>query len=119
MKRWELSRPKHTTDGPEDLTIADEVADEFPTALATLADDSGEVAVDELCTVARPITRRGPAPKTPRIHYLETSSNWPNLRWLLLTMRFDIVHSSRYLNSIDVGRSIPRAASILKRLPIL
>jgi len=91
----------------------------FPTALATLADDSGEVAVDELCTVVRPITRRGPAPKTPRIHYLETSSNWPNLRWLLLTMRFDIVHSSRYLNSIDVGRSIPRAASILKRLPIL
>jgi len=57
--------------------------------------------------------------KLPRIHYLETNEHWINLRWLLQTMRLDIIHSSYYLNDINMGRRVYKgAASILKRLPI-
>jgi hypothetical protein len=112
--------------------MADGVADDAagqPTTVTARADDSGS-------TVSPPrasqIVRSAPArpairtynwgsqpPKLPRIHYLETNKHWLNVRWLLMTMPFDLMNSSYYLNDIDIRRRVyTGTASILKRLPI-
>jgi hypothetical protein len=55
----------------------------------------------------------------PPIHYLEINKNWLNVRWLLMTMRSDIMNSSYYLNGIDLSRRVYKGATnTLKRLPI-
>lgn len=72
---------------------------------------------------ARPFTlppNLGPYPlQRPRIHYLETNKHWLNVRWLLITMRLEIMHSSYYLNNIDIGRRVYRGAAFaLKHIPM-
>jgi len=53
--------------------------------------------------------------KLPQIRYLETNENWLNVRWLLKTIRWDIMNSSYYLNRLDINRRFYRGtASILK-----
>jgi hypothetical protein len=110
--------------------MAEEVADDAagnPTALADIAGDSGVPAIEApsntISATTRPLIRsqnwgRSP-PKLPPIHYLETNEHWLNVRWLLMTMRLDVMNSSYYLNDIDIGRRLYKGtASILKRLPI-
>lgn len=60
--------------------------------------------------------------KIPRIHYLETNSHWLNVKWPLDTMNLDIMHSSTFLNGIDIGRRPHRAWTSTmswRRLPLL
>lgn len=59
-------------------------------------------------------------PNLPRIHFLETSPHWLNIRWKLMSMPYDMMYSSQYLNRINLGRRVYRAwtTSSMWRLPI-
>lgn len=62
---------------------------------------------------------RKDSPKLPRIHFLETNPHWLNVRWKLMSMPYDMMYSSQYLNRISLGRRVYRAwtTSPMWRLP--
>jgi hypothetical protein len=106
---------------PLALQIADEVAEDAsgkPTTLAATTGGPKPVIRSAPSTQSIPRSSNGRhSPKLPRIHYLETNEHRLNLRWSCMTLRFDIMNSSYYLNDIEIGRRVYKgAASILKRL---
>lgn len=112
---------------------AQEVVEESPTPeLAPLApldpslgyDPSAITPLSHALRSARHITTPNHAreylPKLPRIHYLETSPQWLNIRWKLMSLPYEMMYSSQYLSGIKLGRRIYRrwTTSSMWRLPL-